>query len=1017
MKHVNLLLLASSLMLSCPALAQEYKQVWSDEFDNLEDKNWNFEEGTRDQGFGNWELERYHKANASVGMAPDGSKSLIITAKPDMTSARLYSKDKVSFKYGKLEARVMIPKTANGLWPAFWMLGQSGTWPSCGEIDILEMGHKDGIGKSLQERYYNGACHWGVYTNGNYPNYSRFNTAESSLQDGKFHTFTMEWTPEAIKMYLDNAATPYYSMDISKKSTTSDPGNYFNKEFYVLINLAIGGTFTGITNNPADVTALQNGDQKMYVDYVRLYQKEGQECYNINGKKVDNIKGDSGQTDTTTDLGIYGSKSLDANGKSTFDFDNSHDYVLVAVSDGVKNAMGDKIKADYRPGVSSNQMDIWEGTFSANTSTGNNSFGNAEAYTDLSVGTAGWSGLGYESPAGLDYSMLDDSYYLHFAMKNDDVAAHNTYAIWVGGAKFALGNGAFPDGNNSYPKIGDFKRDGEWYSFDIPVKALKGLNSAALDGCGKARFNIFSLLAGGVTGTRVMLDNIFFYKNETKNPDQKPDESDDTPLGEYGYKALNDAGESNFDFSKASDFVVIGASQGVIDQMGDKVKKDYSVDNTTQHLYVWVNTYTATPVTGVNSFGLSEQYTTYTVNNVGWSGLGYAGVKDLSMLDDNYYLHFSVKGDDALAHASHEFGVGNARFTIGNTSMENTMILGDFPRDGKWYSFDIPVSMLKSMANPLFPDADGGATAYKGNAFCALSGGTQGTKLTFDNVFFFKKAGGDDAPDVDATLGKFGSKALDADHNSTFDIAKGSDYVLVSTGATFAGKVADAGKLKANYNVDNTNYNFNLWEGTMTASTPSGVNSFGFDEDYSCVKVTGSAGWSGAGYAPAASTDMSMVDDTYCLHFSMKSTQDAPFAIVVGEKAHFTIGSAPFADGNNLYATIGNIYRNGEWYSFDIPMSEIKKYGTPKFLKNGAYTGNFLSVLAGGTAGVEVNIDGVFFYKPNKDATNVKAVETDGADAKVIGIFDLGGRKVENMNAKGVYIVKTTQGVRKVMKR
>ena len=435
------------------------------------------------------------------------------------------------------------------------------------------------------------------------------------------------------------------------------------------------------------------------------------------------------------------------------------------------------------------------GAFSANTSTGNNSFGNAEAYTDLSVGSAGWSGLGYESPVGLDYSMLDDSYYLHFAMKNDDVAAHNTYAIWVGGAKFALGNGAFPDGNNSYPKIGDFKRDGEWYSFDIPV------------------------------------------------------------------------------------------------------------------------------------------------------------------------------------------------------------------------------SMLKSMANPLFPDADGGATAYKENAFCAMSGGTQGTKLTFDNVFFFKKAGGDDAPDVDATLGKFGSKALDADHNSTFDIAKGSDYVLVSTGATFAGKVADAGKLKANYNVDNTNYNFNLWEGTMTASTPSGVNSFGFDEDYSCVKVTGTGGWSGAGYAPAASTDMSMVDDTYCLHFSMKSTQDAPFAIVVGEKAHFTIGSAPFADGNNLYATIGNIYRDGEWYSFDIPMSEIKKYGTPAFLKNGAYTGNFLSVLAGGTAGVEVNIDGVFFYKPNKDATNVKAVEADGADAKVIGIFDLGGRKVENMNAKGVYIVKTTQGVRKVMKR
>lgn len=160
-----------------------------------------------------------------------------------------------------------------------------------------------------------------------------------------------------------------------------------------------------------------------------------------------------------------------------------------------------------------------------------------------------------------------------------------------------------------------------------------------------------------------------------------------------------------------------------------------------------------------------------------------------------------------------------------------------------------------------------------------------------------------------------------------------------------------------------------------------------------------------------------MVDDAYNLHFSMKSTQDAPFAIVVGENAHFTVGSAPFVDGNNLYATIGNIYRDGQWYSFDIPMSEIKKYGAPAFLNNGAYTGNFLSVLAGGTAGVEVNLDGVFFYKPNKTATGVETVKTTNEEAKVLGIFDLSGRKVENMDAKGIYIIKTTQGCKKVMKK
>lgn len=742
MRHVNLLLLASLLMPSASALAQEYKKVWADEFDNVgavEENNWNFEIGNSNNGFGNWELENYQKANAVVDYAPDGTtKALVITAKPDMTSARLYTKDKVSFKYGKLEARIMIPKTANGLWPAFWMLGQKGTWPSCGEIDILEMGHADGINQGTQEKLYSGACHWGFYANGGYPNYAKFTTSPSSLQDGKFHKFTLEWTPQVINMFLDDNATPYYSMDISDRSAVTSPGNYFNKEFYMLVNLAIGGTFTGITNR-SNITALQAGEQKMYVDYIRLYQKEGEEYYTINGKEVHNLKEEGGLEDTTTELGSYGSKSLDASGQSTFDFANSHDYVLVAVSDGVKDAMGDKVKADYRPGVSTNQMDIWEGTFSANTSAGVNSFGFPESYTDLSVGSAGWSGLGFESPAGLDYSMLDDSYFIHFAMKNDDVAAHNTYSIWVGGAKFALGNGGFMDGGNTYPKLGDFKRDGEWYSFDIPVKVLKKLNPSAFDGCNAARFNIFSLLGGGITGTRVMLDNVFFYKNETKSTDENP-EADNTQLGDYGYKALDASGKSVFDFSKGKDYVIISASTGVMQQMGDKIKADYSVDNTTQHLYIWDDTYVPSNGSGVNSFGLDEAYSVYTVRGaLTWSGLGFAGVKDLSMLDDTYCLHFSVKSSDALVHASREFGAGAARFTLGNASMENTRILGDYPRNGQWYSFDIPVSVLKEIANPLFPDADGGANAFRENAFCALAGGAKDTQMIFDNVFFYKK--------------------------------------------------------------------------------------------------------------------------------------------------------------------------------------------------------------------------------------------------------------------------------------
>lgn len=115
MKKATLLLLASLLMPSASLLAQEYKQVWSEEFDNVgavDEKTWNFDTGK----FYNQELETYSRDNAVVGLAPDGkTTALVITAKPDFTSARLQSQNKVTFKYGKLEASIMLPKTANGL--------------------------------------------------------------------------------------------------------------------------------------------------------------------------------------------------------------------------------------------------------------------------------------------------------------------------------------------------------------------------------------------------------------------------------------------------------------------------------------------------------------------------------------------------------------------------------------------------------------------------------------------------------------------------------------------------------------------------------------------------------------------------------------------------------------------------------------------------------------------------------------------------------------------------------------
>ena len=271
---------------SAASTEAEYQLKWQDEFTGNslnETNNWSIE--VNGNGGGNNELQYYRRQNIAVGQEPtSGENCLIITGKKESyltktcTSGRLTTQNKMSFQYGKLEARIKLPKTANGLWPAFWLLGidiPSVGWPKCGEVDILEMGNSTGIANSTQEKLFNGACHWGYFENGWYPNYARATTNAYSLQDD-FHLFTLIWDAQYIRMYLDldkypNAA-PYYEMGITNQTTDKDTYYYFNKPFFVIFNLAIGGNFTGIWDINK-ITALNNGDVKMYVDYIKLYQK------------------------------------------------------------------------------------------------------------------------------------------------------------------------------------------------------------------------------------------------------------------------------------------------------------------------------------------------------------------------------------------------------------------------------------------------------------------------------------------------------------------------------------------------------------------------------------------------------------------------------------------------------------------------------------------------------------------------------------------------------------------------
>mgnify|MGYP004514311545 CR=1 FL=1 len=134
-----------------------YKLVWKDNFDGsaLNRDYWNVE--VNGSGCGNNELQ-YYVDNADNVAVRDGN--LVITARRQdydghaFTSGRVNTCGKVGFTYGIVEARIKLPKTANGLWPAFWMMGddiKECGWPACGETDVLEMGHADGIMDGTQD--------------------------------------------------------------------------------------------------------------------------------------------------------------------------------------------------------------------------------------------------------------------------------------------------------------------------------------------------------------------------------------------------------------------------------------------------------------------------------------------------------------------------------------------------------------------------------------------------------------------------------------------------------------------------------------------------------------------------------------------------------------------------------------------------------------------------------------------------------------------------------------------------
>jgi hypothetical protein len=215
---------------------------------------------------------------------PGGRIEVQVTQRP-VTSGRVNTHNKFAFQYGRIDAAIKLPKTADGLWPAFWMMGEdySGGWPECGEIDIMEMGSRDGIRGGVQDRFLSRGAHWGsLGENNGHPAYTINSSRPASLQDG-FHLYTMVWDKTKITMYLDPeldselaikpGAKPYFEMRIDVYDGPSPVGDYFHKPFFIIFNLAVGGDFPGIydINGISALNPENKYEARMYVDFVRVF--------------------------------------------------------------------------------------------------------------------------------------------------------------------------------------------------------------------------------------------------------------------------------------------------------------------------------------------------------------------------------------------------------------------------------------------------------------------------------------------------------------------------------------------------------------------------------------------------------------------------------------------------------------------------------------------------------------------------------------------------------------------------
>ena len=459
-----------------------YQLVWSDEFDgtSLNTANWSYDVGNGCPnlcGWGNAELQYYRSQNVSVS-----GGNLIIEAREqdagyDYTSGKIHSRNKQDFLYGKVEARMKVP-TGGGMWPAFWMMPTDnvyGGWAASGEIDIMETcNNTDYIGGTI---HYGGGWPNNTYSGGSYsPGGIDFSDA--------FHVYTIEWEPDVMRWYVDgNLYSTKTSSQWYSDAAPSNPRAPFDQDFYIIMNAAVGGNYTGCTSSGC-ITA--SFPQQYLIDWVRVYQESSNIAPTVsitspsNGAQlpVGNIVIDATASDSDGSVAtveFYEGANLlgeDTSSPYSFTWNSVTDgcYTITAKAiDDVGGSSTDSV--DIEVGIGCGQAPFWGSPFviPAQIEAEDYDFGGeGVAYHDNDAGNQGNE---YRTLEGVDIQICDEGSYntgwtdpAEWMEYTIDIPAAGDYTIDIRVASNSSGgnfhiefNGVDETGNITVPVTGGWQ--------------------------------------------------------------------------------------------------------------------------------------------------------------------------------------------------------------------------------------------------------------------------------------------------------------------------------------------------------------------------------------------------------------------------------------------------------------------------------------------------------------------------------------------------------------------------------